>query len=275
MTTRSKKEMQLHLEELFDKHKLMPALRNHFSKGVYEGAIQEMTDKYPELTPRFITEVLVQIQLHKQCPPAVMVGTLKSQWKDTASQEIANWLEILVNEGVLLHQGNRLVVKFGLPEEFQRAVDTLQFPMPMAVEPLQVKENSETGYLTTKGSLLLGNAHHNNDINLEHINTQNKIKFTLNMDTVVNGINKWANLDAPKSDETTEKYESRCRAFTRFKERSEQLHDLVDAIDNEFYITNKYDSRGRCYSVGYLVNPQGHDFNKAIIEFNNKEIVEI
>lgn len=271
----SNQEKQLHLEELFDKHKLMPALRNHFSRDFYETAIEEMVAKYPDIPARFITEVLVQMQLHKQTTPAVLIGVLKSQWRDVEAQQLADWLTVLVEEGVLLYEGLRLVVKFTIPEELQKAIDTLQFPMPMLVEPVKVESNSNTGYLTTKGSLLLGKSHHEGDINLEHINRQNSIKFTLNFNTVTNGINKWANLDKPKKSESQEKYEKRIAAFARFKERSGQLHELIEHTGNLFYLTNKYDMRGRCYSVGYLVNPQGHDFNKAILEFNNKEIVEI
>jgi len=38
-------------------------------------------------------------------------------------------------------------------------------------------------------------------------------------------------------------------------------------------LTHKYDKRGRCYSQGYHVNPQGNDWNKAVIEFAEKEPV--
>jgi DNA-directed RNA polymerase len=40
-------------------------------------------------------------------------------------------------------------------------------------------------------------------------------------------------------------------------------------------MTHKYDKRGRTYSQGYHIQPQGSDWNKAVIEFADKEIVAI
>jgi DNA-directed RNA polymerase len=46
-------------------------------------------------------------------------------------------------------------------------------------------------------------------------------------------------------------------------------------LGNEFYLTHRYDKRGRCYAQGYHVNPQGNDWNKAVIELAEKEVVTI
>jgi DNA-directed RNA polymerase len=43
--------------------------------------------------------------------------------------------------------------------------------------------------------------------------------------------------------------------------------------DDRFYLTNKYDKRGRTYSQGYHVNPQGADWNKGVIELADKELI--
>ena len=42
---------------------------------------------------------------------------------------------------------------------------------------------------------------------------------------------------------------------------------------NDIYLTHKYDKRGRIYCQGYFISYQGTDWNKAVIELSNKEIV--
>ena len=41
----------------------------------------------------------------------------------------------------------------------------------------------------------------------------------------------------------------------------------------DIYLTHKYDKRGRVYCQGYYISYQGTDWNKAVIELSNKEIV--
>ena len=43
--------------------------------------------------------------------------------------------------------------------------------------------------------------------------------------------------------------------------------------DKSFWLTHKYDKRGRIYDVGYFINPQGNDYHKASIELAHKEVV--
>ena len=43
--------------------------------------------------------------------------------------------------------------------------------------------------------------------------------------------------------------------------------------DNDIYLTHKYDKRGRVYCQGYYISYHGTDWNKAVLELSNKEIV--
>ena len=42
---------------------------------------------------------------------------------------------------------------------------------------------------------------------------------------------------------------------------------------NKFWLQNKVDKRGRIYTSGYHISPQGSSFKKAMINLANKEIV--
>jgi DNA-directed RNA polymerase len=45
-------------------------------------------------------------------------------------------------------------------------------------------------------------------------------------------------------------------------------------MGNRFYLTHRYDKRGRTYAQGYHVNTQGNCWNKAVIELADEEVVE-
>ena len=46
-------------------------------------------------------------------------------------------------------------------------------------------------------------------------------------------------------------------------------------LDNggEFYLTHKFDYRGRCYDVGYYINSQGDDYQKYLIQLSKEEVI--
>jgi len=61
-----------------------------------------------------------------------------------------------------------------------------------------------------------------------------------------------------------------------YKASSENLMSTLSVLSNgEFYLAHSYDHRGRHYARGYQLNYQGTDFNKASIEFANKEIIPV
>ena len=42
---------------------------------------------------------------------------------------------------------------------------------------------------------------------------------------------------------------------------------------HKFWLQNKVDKRGRIYTSGYHLNPQGSSFKKAMLNLKKKEIV--
>ena len=44
-------------------------------------------------------------------------------------------------------------------------------------------------------------------------------------------------------------------------------------LDTDFYFSWRYDKRGRVYSQGYYLNPQGNDWNKYILQLAKAELV--
>lgn len=163
------------------------------------------------------------------------------------------------------------VVKFDITPDVQEELDRYQFPLPMVVEPKEVQDNKDTGYMLTRGSIILRDNHHNADVCLDHINRVNKVRFSINTVTATMVKNRWRNLDKPKEGESRDEFAKRKRAFEKYDRTAHDVIGLLTQEGNEFYLTHKYDKRGRIYCQGYHVNYQGTAWNKAVIEFADKE----
>ena len=85
--------------------------------------------------------------------------------------------------------------------------------------------------------------------------------------------NQWKGLDKIRDGETKMDLDKRRKAFQKYDRNSKVVLELLTMISDKFYLTHRYDKRGRTYAQGYHVNPQGNSWNKAIINFANKEVI--
>ena len=266
----SKYKHQQELERLYSKNELMPRMSQFFKDLGAEDDFDALN-----IDPRFGITVLVQMALHKRCNISTLVG-LTLQYFKTA-QEAADQIGKLISLGLVGWDDNLriLITKFTIPADLQAEIDKFQYPLPMVVEPRKLKTNSDTGYLVSgsRGSVILKNNHHENDVCLDHLNRLNRIKLQINEQTAVMVNNKWKNLDKPKDGETREEFQKRVRAFEKYNKHAIEVMALVVQEGNEFYLTHRYDKRGRTYCQGHHVTYQGTPWHKAVVEFVNKEMV--
>lgn len=266
---------QIEFEERYAKNVLLKRIKQEFTNM---GAASQLEAE--GIPVAFGLDLMVQIYLHKRASVGTLVGILfhhfKEDYPENPYQACANALSHCVSTGVLDWdtKSESFVVKFSLPNEIQKELDQYQFPLPVLVPPKKVKSNRDVGYFTFNGSILLKNNHHDDDVVLEHINKLNSISLCMNPDTVQNMQNKWRNLDKPKEDESMTDYYKRKKAFEKFDTASRDVLKSLFILGNEFYLTHKYDKRGRTYCVGYHVNYQGTDWSKSVVEFTNKEVVK-
>lgn len=253
-------EMQAVLETVYDKNQLMPRLKDIASDVDPKG-----------MDPEFAKALIAQMLLHKRADPTTLVGLLLPFG---TAQEVATLLEQAAHLDLVDFDGQRFITRYLVPPEIQRELDIYQYPVPMIVKPLEVRNNFTTGYLNEiPRSILLKNNYHTEDVCLDHINRVNQIPLTVNTQVVSFVKNKWKNLDKPKADETLEKYRKRVRAFVKYDHHAHHILNLLENQGNKFYLTHAYDKRGRSYCKGYYINYQGNPWNKAVVEFHNKEIV--
>jgi hypothetical protein len=265
-------QTQMELEELFDKHQLMPRLRKEYDVPEIREVCTENNLPVP-----FVLDMLASLMLHKRANVSTMVGLLKKHFD--SMQEVADMLFSACEAGLMFWDDRTdvFVVKIEINAEIMRDLDKFQFPLPLVIPPKPVMNNRQTGYyshVSGKGSIILKNNHHEDDVCLDHINRMNGVKLSLNTDVVHFVKNKWKNLDRPKEGESFADFKTRQRAFEKYDKTSKDVVDAIIVQGNEMYLTHKYDKRGRTYAVGYHVNPQGNAWNKACINFAEGEIID-
>lgn len=269
------RDNQIELEKLYNKNQTVTRLVFYFQK---EHQIDfDLFFKLNQIDIKFGYNLLVQIALHRRTDLPTLVGIMRHHFNDSqmTTNMILKGCELDMLDWV--PEFRQFVVKpeLQIPPELQKELDLFQYPLPMIVEPNEIKSNSDSGYLLGSSSVILKNNHHDEDVCLDHLNTMNKIKFTINVDTARMIANAWRDLDKKKDGETPDDFEKRKRAFERYDATSHQVINIMEQCGNEFYLTHKYDKRGRIYCQGYHVNYQGNAWNKAVIELADQEVVEL
>lgn len=267
-------EHQLELEELYDKNQAVTRIHAEFTDAPvdFEAFFLEHN-----INVDFGFDLLVQMVLHKRATLPTLVGILRKHFAGPdASQQAADMLKLCAELDLVdwAPSSEQFIVRINISNDVQEDIDRFQYPLPMVVRPRFVRNNRDTGYLLTRNSIILKKNHHEDDVCLDHINRVNRIRFTINHDTARMIRNRWRNLDRPKQGESQLEFEKRVRAFEKYDRTAKDVMDKLLQHGNSFFLTHKYDKRGRVYCQGYHVNYQGAPWNKAVIELADKELVE-
>ena len=281
-------EAQQDLELMFDKCQLKKRIRAELDVPEFKDYLDSL-EGLEDLSYEFCLDLCVQMCIHKRALPSSLIGILyhhfdKGQGRQAAMQQCANSLEQAAHANLIDYSQAReeFIVRLQMPAEVERELDLYQYPLPMMVHPDVIRTNQENGYLTKEcnRSLVVLRAgksssfYATEDVCLDHLNRVNSISLTLNM-TVANLIdNEWSNLDRRKQGETQAAYEQRLKAFEKYDSSSKDVMHALMGLRDRFWLTHKYDRRGRVYCQGYHVTYQGNSWNKAVIEFANKELID-
>lgn len=263
---------QAELEQLYDKNKLHARIRREFIEEKAIDFVKIMEDH--EIPIPFGLDVLTEICLRKRATVTVMVGLLRRHLKD--SQATADMLIRCAEADLLIYslQERQFIVMYELSQDVQDELDRFQFPLPMVVRPRTLRCNTDTGYLTGSGSVILRGNHTEEDVCLDHLNRMNGIRFSIDENTAAMVKNQWRDLDKQKPGETKADFNRRKRAFDKYDRVAKDVIGTLTELGNAHYMTHRYDKRGRIYCAGYHINYQGTDWNKAVIQLADKEYVQ-
>lgn len=240
---------QIDLEQLYAKNQTFKAIKDDFCERGFDVAFDEI-----DIPRDFGVDLLVQMELHKQALPETLIGILWKHFKDEDNpfQACADMLYKAAENNVVDYGlfGDRFSVRFEISAEARKRIDTYQYPLPMIEPPTTVWKNTQTGYRTLNGSMILKKNHHEEDICLDHINRVNSIPLKINADILAFVENRWKNIDKRKPNESFEDFKKRRKAFDKFCENSADVIKALMMLNDRFWLTHKYDKRGRTYCQG-------------------------
>ena len=177
-------------------------------------------------------------------------------------------------------EGWIVISRVGLDAEVTQYADNALYLPPLIIKPRKVRSNRDSGYITQRGeSLILGfyENHHDDNICLDVINTLNSNEYELDTDFIDNNVMEWSEPEFEVGKHTHYE-EEQITAMSKdyfenyFKEQSKFFVKLMKHHGNSLYITNKVDKRGRIYSQGFHINPQGDSYHKAMLNLKHHEI---
>jgi hypothetical protein len=267
-------EFQIEIEQLYHKNQLFTRIREDFT-SCKDPDFSKTMDK-AKLDHEFGWDFLVQMALHKRATVPTLAGILRRHFQDDV-QRTANAMQAAVEADLANWSPIRkeFIVMWDISRDVQDDLDRYQYPLPMVVEPRILRTNKDTGYYTSHNSVILRQNHHEEDVCLDHLNALNRIKFRINQQVALTIKNRWRHLDKPKADEEPGEYQKRVKAFEKYDRTA---HDVLNHLglsnEGEFWLTHKYDKRGRTYCQGYHVNYQAATWNKAVVEFANQELTQ-
>lgn len=264
---------QVELEKLYNKNQTMKRLQKEFRQPVI---VEHCVNN--DMPVDFAIDLLCQMVLHKRASVSVLLGILGPKHFGEEPEQLQMCADLLLKAAELdlvdwYDLAQQFVVKINITADVQEDLDRYQYPLPAVIPPQEVRTNRDTGYFTSKGSIILKNNHHDDDVCLDHINRANKVPLKVNPDTARMIQNEWKGLDKKKPDEDQASFDRRVKAFEKYDRVSRDILEGLFVMGNEFYLTHMYDKRGRSYAQGYHVNTQGSPWNKAVVEFAEEELV--
>lgn len=278
----NKYEAQKKLESIFDKNKVLEQYKNQWIPVLKMYPWNLCVTENMEPTLQMCLNILNTLA---QRPAGYMfhnlVEILLTRTKEYENFETNVYaITFVLNQGaihkmwsfdqVTWSTGSNIKVRpiYGFNPECQNALNKCMYKLPMIVRPKKVKGNNRrSGYLTYQDSLLLNNKHHREFINHKFLNRVNNTALVLN--------HHLFNYFEPTFDT---KGVSDPVEVQRIKDNNnlfkQQLKLVADILGKDrFWLTHKYDYRGRFYCQGFHVNYQATGFNKASVEFAKKELI--
>ena len=225
-----------------------------------------------------------------------LAGRLGFDDREQAIKTVAEMLSVLcLTDAFDITKESRMaslmvVSRIELDARLLEFIEQSEYLPPMVCQPNGLESNYDSGYLTHKDSLILGNGnHHDGNICLDALNIANSVKLKLDVDFLLaleedksfelkseDEFNEWVVLKKKhKQFPTYESYVAYVEGmWEMFKSTSAKMYMEMVKAGNEFYLTHKVDKRGRIYAQGYHISTQGNPYKKAMIDLANEEIVE-
>lgn len=278
-------ELQISLEDRFDNRHI----RKHIKQWIQEDLdkLEWTKDLEPKQIKTCLDILAILLLQVKRVSINALIEMLVSRNIndiDTSVDSIMEHILLLINMDLVnVEQDNKgrlyVISEKVLTEEQADLLDSLQYKLPMIVQPLQTNQkqnNRGSGYYLKASDSLILNNEHQYDIDSTVLDRLNSIPFTINETLMKNIRNSWKCMVQDNSLESTEEtslHPDTLSNFNRFEKDVFKTSAIMINHGNRFYFTHKYDKRGRVYCCGYHLNYQGNSYAKAQLELANKQLI--
>lgn len=269
-------EKQLHIESTYNKTQA-----HQFLKELLKETLEPYWEHFPEPKDRKVAKsICAALLIHKKMYIHNLVEMMvKKSWlpSTTAASKIAEVIIQMMEVDMVdyIYKGKYLEIhsKWSMTEDMVNEYKNKIYKLPMVIPPNRVNMNHDNKgsgyYLDEKDSLILAH-HHSKRICTDVIETLNNIPLTINKKVVKKAVHTNSGC-YQKENESKEEFETRMEHWKIFLKQTEFVHEMIG--DNSFYLTHKFDTRGRVYDMGYHVHTQGDSYSKAVIQLANEEVV--
>lgn len=217
---------------------------------------------------------------------SMCIGHLKMADKLDAILTMAEVIAVLADTDLFdcrkTNEGWIVLSRIGLDEEVLRYAYNAFYLPPLVIKPRTVRHNRDSGYITQRGeSLILGyyENHHDDDICLDALNILNANEYELDTDLISSLQEEWHREKLSQEEYMELSHEEKLiydmdkNTWNDYIQQGYKIQTLMLYHGNKFWLQNKVDKRGRIYTSGYHISPQGSSFKKAMINLAKKEIV--
>lgn len=161
-----------------------------------------------------------------------------------------------------------IIQTIAVSQDLRDRIRLTQYLPPMVIQPEVIKKASS--------ALVLGGRENyvGQELNLKTINKLQSVAWEINLPLF-----KFLK-DEMKVDENNPKRKTRAeldqekQTKKQFIARQGETNKVINYLvgnGNKFWFKWTYDKRGRMYSAGYHINPQGNEYRKAMLNFSYKE----
>ena len=203
-----------------------------------------------------LCHILIGCLIHREMNYQAMIGFIAN---DIGCADQIDRVKTAAEVIALAYQCDLIVIT----KSHDSMIITTEFELDEDIPDFE-KHQPESHAYVAETNQILGSRfkQHTEDTCVSHINTMNNVALTL----------EWRVIDAmeeshkeAETDATTE--------WQDFKSRSRRMYENVGT--DKFYLKHNYDTRGRTYCEGYLINYQGTSYKKSIVQLANKEIIPL
>lgn len=234
--------------------------------------VEQVTNGDEELK-KFITAFLVTLIVHKRGSVEAIWGLLRYQDKENP-QAVLDAILWCIQLELCKTTDSELLVKYQLSEEHQKQLSMFSFPLPSVIPMKKVKSINDSPYSTIKtGCILLNQVNPDKDkeYSLDVVNKMQEMTFKVNETVAKQADDHWDVTGTIREGESYKTFKQRVEQFDEFSSKTMEVIERMKDLPLHFQV--KYDKRGRNYTLGYHLNPQGKEYQKAILELYNAERV--